>query len=164
MTANFGVQAGQPVKRVAWTDTKLAADTSKLVDTLKLSLQNAGVNLAANDVQAQWLAIAKAYFWVQHRDGPTQTWQDAHPAFGSNAAPEDLAAEEFFEDSIPEQYQHLLTISAWVGQWLAGKIETRQIMTPWTRPVANLDAQTISYRNAPSGLNLENAGGPQSGR
>ena len=114
------------------------------------------MNLEANDVQAQWLPAAREYFWVQHRDGPSQVWQDVHPAFAGSEAPQGLAAEEYFQDSIPEQYQHLLTVSAWVGQWVAGKINTRQIMTPWTRPVANLDAQAIRYRNSPSGLNPEN--------
>ncbi len=155
LVANFGAQTVTPV---IWDDTKLAEDTRNLVDTVKLSLQNAGVNLVDNEVQAQWLPIAKQYFWVQHRVGSSQAWQDAHPAFAANAAPEGLEAEEYFQDSIPKQYQHLLTISAWVGQWVAGNITSRQIMAPWTSPVANLDAQTISYRNAPSGLNLDNAG------
>ncbi len=158
LAANFGDQAAQPPDAVAWKSTRLAGETGKLVDTLKLSLQNAGIDLSTSDVQATWLPIARQYFWVQYRDGPAQGWQDAHPAFGANPTPQGLAAEEYFADSVPEKYQHRLTVSAWVGQWLAGKIETRQIMTPWTRPVANLDAEAIRYRNAPSGLNLDNAG------
>ncbi len=158
LAANFGAQAGRAVTPVTWDETKLAGEAKSLVDTLKLSLQNAGVNLADNEVQAQWLPLAKPYFWVQYREGSFQEWQDAHPAFAADAAPEGLVAEEYFQDSIPEQYQHLLTISAWVGQWVAGKITARQIMAPWTRPVANLDAQTIVYRNSPSGLNMNNLG------
>ncbi len=158
LVANFGEQAGQAMNPVKWKDTKLAGETQNLVDTLTLSLQNAGVKLAANDVETQYLPDVKVYFWVQHRGGPSQSWQDAHPAFAANAAPEGLEAEEYFQDSIPEKYQHLLTISAWVGQWVAGKITAHQIMTSWTRPIANLDAQTIRYRNSPSGLNLDNAG------
>ena len=158
LAANFGEQAGKAPQAVTWTDTNLAEEAGKLVDTVKLSLENAGVGLEAIDVQDKWLPVARQYFWVQYRDGPSQDWQDAHPAFASNPPPDALAAEEFFKDAVPEEYQHLLTISAWVGQWLAGKIVSHQIMTPWTRPVANLDAQTIRYRNSPNGLNPDNAG------
>ncbi len=158
LAANFGEQSGRAPQAVAWMNTRLAADAGKLVDVLKLALQNAGVDLAASDVQDKWLPAAKQYFWVQYRDGPSQDWKDAHPAYASSPPPESAAAEEFFQDSVPEAYQHLLTISAWVGQWLAGKVVSHQVMTPWTRPVANLDAQTIRYRNSPSGLNQNNAG------
>jgi len=157
LAANFGEQAAQAVTPVTLKDTRLAAESKTLVDTLKLSLQNAGVDLQANDVQASWLPFAKEYFWVQYRDGPSRPWQDTHPAFGAGAAPGDLEAEEFFQDTVPEKYQHLLTISAWVGQWVAGKIIDHQVMSPWTRPVANLDSVAISYRNAPNGMTLDNA-------
>lgn len=158
LVANFGAQANQAVSPVTWNKTNLASETKNLVDTIKLSLQNAGVELAENEVQTQWLPVAKQYFWVQYRESSSQDWQDAHSAFAADAAPEGLDAEEYFKDSIPEQYQHLLTISAWVGQWVTGKITPRQIMAPWTRPVANLDAQTIIFRNSPSGLNVNNLG------
>lgn len=157
LAANFGEKAGQAITPVSWQDTRLKSDAKNLVDTITLSLQNAGIDLAANDVLAKWLPIARQYFWIQYREGPSQPWQDSHPAFAASTAPAGLEIEEYFQDSVPEQYQHLLTVSAWVAQWQAGKIIPRQIMTPWTRPVANLDAQTISYRNAPSGLNLDSA-------
>jgi len=155
---NFGEQAGRAPQAVEWSKTGLAEEAGQLVDALTLSLRNAGVGLADTDARDKWLPVAMQYFWVQYRDGPSQGWQDAHPAYASAPPPDDLQAEEFFTDSVPAEYQHLLTVSAWVGQWLAGRIESHRIMSPWTRPVANLDAQTISYRNSPNGLNQENAG------
>lgn len=158
LAANFGEAAGQAPQAVEWSKTGLAQEAGQLVDAVTLALQSAGVSLAASDARDKWLPVAKQYFWVQYRDGPSQGWQDIHPAFASNPPPDGVKAEAFFQDSVPAEYQHLLTISAWVGQWLAGKIENHQVMSPWTRPVANLDAQTIRYRNSPSGLNQENAG------
>ena len=158
LAANFGEQAGQTPQAIEWSNTGLASKAGQLLDAVTLSLRNAGIDLAASDVRDKWLPIAKQYFWVQYRDGPSQGWQDVHPAFATSAPPDNLEAEEFFKDAVPAEYQHLLTISAWVGQWMAGKIENHRIMSPWTRPIANLDAQTIRYRNSPSGLNQDNAG------
>jgi hypothetical protein len=155
---HFGPQAAAEPELVALDSTALAATARTLADGLRDSLRKGGVELKPADVQGDWLPRAKAYFWVQHRDGPAQDWQDAHPAFGVQPPPAEVAPEEYFEDSVPEAHQHTLTVSAWVEQWTAGKISKHAIMTPWTRPVANLDSVAIRYRNFPSGLNLENAG------
>jgi hypothetical protein len=95
---------------------------------------------------------------VQHRDGPSSEWQDAHPAFGTNAAPQGLEAAEFFTESIPATYQHTFEMTAWIEQWFNGEIREHQVMQPWSGPVANLVGKALSYRNAPSGLTLETAG------
>ena len=152
---NFaGVTAAAP-KPVPVADTESAATTRRLAAELGAALEGAGVTLAPVDVQPAWLPMAKTYFWVQHRDGPAGDWQDAHPALGGAAPPAGLEPEEYFDDTVPEKYQHTLTVAAYMEQWVAGSIEKHALMTPWTRPVANLDGVAITYRNAPSGLNLE---------
>ncbi len=138
-------------------DSALAETSRMLTSELRKVLEQGGVTLAPVDVQLAWLPMVRRYFWVQYREGSAQAWQEAHPAFGSETAPEGLAPEEYFAESVPETYQHKITVSAWIEQWSGGKITQQRVMAPWTRPVANLDAATIRYRNVPSGLNLQDA-------
>jgi len=116
-----------------------------------------GIPLQPRDVTSQWLPIVREYFWVQHRDGPSGGWQDAHPAFGKLDPPAVLTAEAFYADSVPAKYHHTFSISAWMEQLVSGKIVKHQLMSPWSGPVANLNGVAIRYRNAPNGLNLETA-------
>lgn len=139
-------------------DTAAAAGARALVAELKGALSGAGIMLAPVVAEDLWLAVARRYFWVQHRAAPTQPWQDAHPAFGGIDPPATIAPEEYFQNAVPETYQHTLTVAAFVEQWSAGKITRHALMSPWTRPIANLDAVPISYRNQPGGLSLANAG------
>jgi len=148
----------------AFPETTKQSDPKELSETLAFkvareqekrlleTLQTAGLGLEPRDVTARWLSVVREYFWVQHRDGPSSEWQDEHPAFGQAKAPESLAPEEYFADSIPEQYHHSFSISAWMEQLMAGKIIKHQLMSPWSGPVANLAGTAIRYRNAPSGL------------
>ena len=142
---------------VAIGESAMAETTGALTSELRKLLEQGGIGLDAVDVMSTLLPEARRYFWVQYRDGPSQAWQDTHPAFGSEAAPTGLAPEEYFAESVPEIYQHKITVSAWIEQWSGGKINRQRVMAPWTRPVANLDAGTIRYRNFPSGLNLDDA-------
>lgn len=140
-----------------WADTALYRDARHHERLLREALAAGDVSLPATDAGAHWLPVVKQYFWVQHREGPSDPWQDAHPAFGNTQAPAAIEAVEFLADAVPAKYQHTLTMSAWVEQWRAGSIKKQRIMADWTRPTANLNGIALRYRNVPDGLNRETA-------
>lgn len=142
----------------ASSDAASAAEAASIDQQLKSSLKSAGIQLKNKDVTSELTDLVKTYFWVQFRDGPAQAWQDAHPAFGASTPPASLKPLEAFTDSIPDAYQHTLTISAWIEQFHQGKITPHRIMADWTRPVANLQGVVLSFRNVPMNLNRDNAG------
>ena len=153
----FGAAAADDPATVSMGDSAMAGTARMLASGLRKVLEQGGVTLAPVDVQAAWLPMVRRYFWVEYRESSSEAWQEAHPAFGSETAPDGLSPEEYFAESVPETYQHKITVSAWIEQWSGGKITQQRVMAPWTRPVANLDAGTIRYRNIPSGLNLQDA-------
>ena len=138
--------------------TTQAYQTAQSQEKLLLeALAAKGVSLAPRDITNQWLLDAREYFWVQHRDGASDGWQDAHPAFGDAAPPTAMTPQEVFADSIPPRYHHTFSISAWMEQNVSGKITKHRLMSPWSAPVANLNGVAIRYRNAPDGLKLQSA-------
>lgn len=154
--SQFGVQTGQAAVDIDWKDLALSKRSSTAANALLESLSSAGIKFEPRDITAQLLAVTRDYFWVQHREGPGDPWQDAHPAFGNRTPPVKVAAKEYFAESIPEKYQHRFTFSAALNQRHGGTISTHQLMTPFTRPVANLHGVSLNYRNHPNGLSLEN--------
>lgn len=146
----------QPAGQGNLKDSRLYHDTLAYEDRLTSALEDAGIALDPVDATGQFLSSIKPYFWVQHRDGPSQAWQDAHPAFGSGTSSPEVEPVEFFADAISPDYYHTLSVSAWIEQWVNGAIEKHQIMT-WSSPVASLVGKSLSFRNAPSGLNLDTA-------
>jgi hypothetical protein len=59
--------------------TNAYADAQSQSQALLDALKSAGINLSPRDVTARWLPVVREYFWVQHREGPSDPWQDAHP-------------------------------------------------------------------------------------
>ena len=131
-------------------------NTQRHTRALLAALEEAGVELTPRDATDRLLESIRSYFWVQYRDGPSQPWQEAHPAFGSYDPPETLEPEEIFADTIPEQYQHRFEVAAWIEQWLGDNIEKHRIMSPWSAPVAELNSRPIRFQNVPNGINRDN--------
>jgi hypothetical protein len=154
--AQYGALAAKGPADIVWNDLALSKRSSAAADILLESLSGAGVKFEPRDITKKSLAVTRDYFWVQYREGPADSWADAHPAFGKQKPPGNVAAEEYFSESIPEKYQHRLTISASLNQRQLDTVTTHQLMTPYARPVANLHGISISYRNHPNGLSLEN--------
>lgn len=139
-------------------DSNLYRDTLAQEQLLLNALADAGVALETIDATERFLAVTRSYFWVQHRDGPSREWQDAHPSFDSNNVPQSLEPKEFFVDTIPKKYHHTFTMSAHIEQWFNGEIRTHLVMQPWTSPAASIVGKALRYRNAPNGLSRETAG------
>ena len=138
--------------------TQAFADAQQQESLLLETLREAGIDLASVEVTQRWIPVLREYFWVQHRDGPSFDWQDAHPAFGNAAPPAGLAPQEFFVDTVPEKYHQTFTLQAFMEQMVSGKVTRHALMKPWTMPVANASGKAIRYRNAPSGLVIATAG------
>lgn len=126
---------------------EVAATTDRIVDLLETN----GFKLETADVTDELLAKTRGYFWVQHREGPGESWQDTHPAF-AGAKPPAIQPEEFYSDRLPDNHLHMLTVSAWLTQKLGRKLEEARIMSNVTRPVANLHGKAIRFSNFPDGL------------
>ena len=140
-----------PVTQTNPADSRVAREVARTTDRILGLLKSKGFDVAPVDVTEDLLADTRRYFWVQHREGPNDSWQDAHPAF-ADAAPPEVSPEEFFADQIPDAYLHTLTVSAWLTQKLGGTIENARIMSDITRPVANLHGKAIRFSNFPDGL------------
>lgn len=138
--------------------TKAFADAQQQEPLLLATLRDAGIDLAAVDVTQRWIPVLQDYFWVQHRDGPSADWEDAHPAFGNAAPPAGLTPQEFFVDTVPEKYHQTFTFQAFMEQMVTGKVTKHALMKPWTMPVANTSGKALRYTNAPSGLNVDTIG------
>jgi hypothetical protein len=149
----FGPDAIQAPGDFDWADSNLANRANSAANFLLQTLAEAGVKMNPHDITAMLKSDTREYFWVQHRDGPADPWLDAHPAFGNSSPPTSMRAEEYFADSIPEKYQHRLTLTAQLNQRAGSKVHTHSLMDPYSRPIANLDGVAITYRNHPNGLN-----------
>lgn len=138
--------------------TQAAANAREQSKTLLQALASADIDLKTHDATARWQSVAQQYFWVQHRDGVADGWQDAHPAFDSTAPPPSVAAEGYFADSVPTEYHHTFTLQAWIESYQSGEIKRQALMSPWTVPVANYAGTAIRYRNAANGFVPDTAG------
>jgi len=151
----IGLTAKEPSENQSIEETKYYKDTQRQTQALLRTLDEAGVKLTPTEATERLLEKIRTYFWVQYRESPTQSWQQAHPAFGSAVAPETLEPAEVFAESIPAKYHHQFTMTAWIEQWLGGKIEKHSIMKPWSAPVANLNGMAIRFQNAADGVTRE---------
>jgi hypothetical protein len=138
-------------------ETRYYKDTQRHAQVLLRTLDDAGIKMAPMDATEQLLSKIRSYFWVQYRESSSGPWEQAHPAFGSTAPLATLKPAEFFSDSVPAKYQHQFTMTAWIEQWLGGKIEKRRITEPWSAPVANLNGEAIRFQNVPDGVTRDNA-------
>lgn len=151
----FGETVSEAPASIPVEESAYYRDTQRHTGLLLDTLAEAGMKLEPTDVTARLLEVVRPYFWVQTREGPSQPWNPAHPAFGKAEAPSDLEPLEVFADSIPDRYQHQFELRAWVEQWLGGKIEKHAIMSPWMVPVANLNGVPIRFQNVPDGMNAD---------
>lgn len=131
-------------------------DTQRHAQALLGVLDKAKVELAPMDATDRLLEAIRSYFWVQYRDGPSRPWQEAHPAFGVTEPPVAMEPLQIFVNSIPDKYHHRFEMTAWIEQWLGGRIEKHSIMSPWSAPVANLNGEAIRFQNVPDGVNRDN--------
>ncbi len=92
------------------------------------------------------------YSWVQYRSSASGTWENLHPAFGSQPAPE-VEPQRYFEDQVPEDRMHRLRITGFLSQTLPGDVRQKKVVVPaWEQPTALLTGRTIRYQNFPDGL------------
>lgn len=95
------------------------------------------------------------YFFVEWRIGPGDSWQAAHPAFGSEPAPTTLSPTEYFGSSIPDELQHRIRFEIGIETLEAGKIQQKLVASPWERPAANFFDASISWGIMPLEQNRE---------
>jgi len=153
----IGQTEDEPSEKRPIEDTKYYKDTQRHAQALLRTLDEAGAKLTSTDATERLLENIRTYFWVQYRESPSQPWQQAHPAYGSAEPPKILEPVEFFAESIPDTYHHQFSMTAWIEQWLGGKIEKHSIMKPWSAPVANLNGKAIRFQNAADGLTRDTA-------
>ncbi|GAB4172885.1 MAG: hypothetical protein Kow0020_07970 [Wenzhouxiangellaceae bacterium] len=111
-------------------------------------------------IQARLIEESRDYFWVEHRLGPGDAWQAAHPAFADAPAP-DVAADEVMSESVPDELTHRVRISVWMTSRFGDRESRTELMSPWERPAANAAylPQTLSVlpyngKSADSGQSL----------
>jgi hypothetical protein len=150
-----GTGSSAPAMDLQTTQAYQAAQAQEKL--LLNALASKGISLESRDVSGRWLPVAREYFWVQHREGAADEWQDTHPAFGGAEPPAGLTAQEIFADSIPARYHHTFSIGAWMEQKESGKIVKHRLMSPSCAQAAILNGVAIRYRNAPNGLTLKSA-------
>lgn len=116
------------------------------------TLRQAGINLASTDITSELVNEARDYAWVEYRTSPSETWQQAHPAFpeGLSGTPPD--ASEVFTETIPDALLHRLRITVTIERIIGGRVETKLLFDPWERPVANLYGTAINFTMLPDGL------------
>ncbi|MDX1625431.1 MAG: transglutaminase domain-containing protein [Wenzhouxiangellaceae bacterium] len=154
----FGERESERIETRPIERTSYHEDTQRQARELLDVLERAGIELAPVDATGRLLESVREYFWVQHRVGPSDAWQPAHPAFGSSEPPAGLEPAEFFAESIPTTYQHRFEMRAWIEQWVNGKIEKHPIMSTWSAPTANLNGVDIRFHNVPNGINGDETG------
>jgi hypothetical protein len=142
----FGPEALPHPEPVRWAETEPGRSAGETVEMLRARLAEAGISLAERSLTAVLGDGPRPYFWVEHRSGPGEDWQAVHPVFAAGGGP-DVEPEEYMSDRVGEEYQHKLTVEAWIRRREGDSFRNSRIMSPWTRPSANLHGVTVSYRN-----------------
>ncbi|MEM7053386.1 MAG: transglutaminase domain-containing protein [Pseudomonadota bacterium] len=93
-------------------------------------------NAHPRSIEAVLIEELQDYFWVEHRIGPGDAWQSAHPAF-ADAEPPSPEAVEYMADSIPAALQHRVRIEVKLERRMGSAVEQIALMSPWERPAAN---------------------------
>lgn len=156
MAAVYGGEVAAQVEGVALAETSAYQNAQTAADDLLTELNAAGVDLGDPDAEAALVAEARDYFWIEYKLGPSDPWEQAHPAFAdTDAAPDDLAAQEYFGDSIPEELQHRVRIEFGIESKLGDTVREQVIMEPWERPAANMAGVVLTLSNYPNGISPE---------
>lgn len=130
-----------------------ASEIDEVMQTASLLTENferAGVRISSGSL-VDYLEEATEYFWVQYRESAADLWVDAHPSFGDQVSPE-VEIQEYYADTIPEEYQHRLTFQVFVEKQVNGRLESIALTEPWTRPTANLNGVPLVFSNIPDSL------------
>lgn len=90
------------------------------------------------DANAELLAEAQMYAFVQYRLSSNDEWDALHPAFGALDAPEIAEIEHVFAGSIPDEFTHALTVEVLIERKVEEDLELVPVTSQWTRPLANM--------------------------
>lgn len=130
----------------------LDSDTSRIQQQLLSLTDNAGVTLAEETgVSDRVDALAADYSWVRWRIGPGDAWQQLHPAFAEEAAPE-LEPTGFLADDVPSEHLHRVAFQLFIERGPSsgpGEPERIAVMQRYERPVANLYKHQLELGMAP---------------
>ena len=96
---------------------------------------------------------ATDYFWVEYRGGPGSQWTSVHPvAEFLSADAESISTKAMFADSVPERLLHRIKIEVLIDQKEGNELVEKPLMSPWTRPAANLHGEILTFTNVPNTL------------
>lgn len=130
-------------------------------DLIAATLSGAGL-MPVGEAHEELVAEASEYAWVEYRLG-TADWTPLHPAFGAHARPV-VVADEYLEGSVPERLQHRLRIEMGIERKQGDVFSEELIMTPWERPLANVNGVNLSLATMPLGLGPDAALADLAGR
>ncbi|MDZ7668734.1 MAG: transglutaminase domain-containing protein [Gammaproteobacteria bacterium] len=146
----FGDLSAMKPDAVSLEDSATADRARRAVRTLEDALTAAGVEFQPAQLDASVIESAQDYFWVQWKDGAGRDWQPLHPAYpGLTAEPE---IEAYLAEEVPVELQHRVTFSAYLRRREGSDFEVVRLMDDWTRPAANLHGVTLTFSNAPVGI------------
>lgn len=133
-------------------NTPAYQDAQANAEFIRGRLDAAGVSLGTDSTLDDIIAEAQEYAWVEYRLGPTDEWLPAHPAFADEDAAPDVAADERYNGSIPQELQHRFRMQVFIEQKTGDNLTTTPVMDAWERPVANMAGVNLTFYNHPSGL------------
>jgi hypothetical protein len=98
------------------------------------------------------ISEARHYHWVLFRVGPTDEWQEAHPAYVSTAEAPRVEANDIFDSTVPERLHHRFGFRVGLTRWIGDREEEVEVVPLWERPVANLVGVDLSFTSVPDGI------------
>ena len=123
----------------------------QLSSAIKQALADRDIGLDSQSIPKKILEESQDYYWCQFRDGSSAEWQNAHPVFENTPiAFAELQPEEIHADSIPEALQQRISFQFYARRKIGGKSEQTALTEPWSRPVANLYTNPVSFSLVPS--------------
>jgi len=147
----FGPRASAPEEQIDWKNTELRKQSERTVSTLQKRLVAQEFKFASGPMLTEIRDAVGPYFWVEYRTGPGDDWRDAHPVFSPEDRPE-VQPKGYMAEQVDDRFHHTVTVEAWIRQRQGDSYQDFRLMSPWTRPAANLHGVTISYRNHPGSI------------
>lgn len=136
-------------------EDSLAADSDEIAEMIAQLVRNSKHEMAGTaSVDSLVRAVSKDYAWVRWRLGPGSAWTDLHPAFGQQAPPT-TTPERYFDDSVPAEFQHRVSLQLFIERGIDGSAEAPElvpVMSSWERPTANLFKNQVYLGMAPQAL------------
>jgi hypothetical protein len=127
-------------------DIELLRRNAKHRSLVGNALRESGLELGNPRLMAELVEEARDYFWVEYQSGQATAWESIHPAV---AGPIEFRPTIIttYDGDLPPALQQRLRIAAKVERSIGGKLTTHSLMTPFERPVANLNGRTLIYSN-----------------